>query len=365
MYSTTGAVPYFTGPSDFTHEIQGVTKWTAESANIAKRHDTLITVKGSGVGEICYLTLPSVAMGRQLMAVRAEGGDPRFIYQFLSTRRAQFEALASGNLIPGLSRGDILGMRAYFPSPDEQQRIADCLSSLDNFIAAEGRKLETLRQHKQGMMQQLFPQPGETAPRLRLPEFVNTAWEPRALGMMVSETERPIVMDDEREYALVTVKRRYGGVVARNVLKGKAISVKSQFLIEPNDFLVSKRQIVHDACVLVPAELGGSIVSNEYSVLTAKTGCDIDFFNYFTQQPCVSDSFLQSSVGIVIEKMLFKLDWWLKLAFPFPSLAEQRRIAACLSSLDALLASHAQKLDGLKRHKQGLLQHLLPEEEGH
>ena len=157
MYSTTGEVPYFTGPSDFTDAIQCVAKWTAESVNIAKQHDTLITVKGSGVGEIWYLTLPSIAMGRQLMAVRTEVGDRRFIYQFLSTKRAQFEALASGNLIPGLSRGDILGMADYFPSRDEQQKIADCLGSLDDLIAAEGRKLGALRQHKRGLMQQVFP----------------------------------------------------------------------------------------------------------------------------------------------------------------------------------------------------------------
>ena len=157
MYSTTGEVPYFTGPSDFTDAIQCVAKWTDESVNIAKQHDTLITVKGSGVGKIWYLKLPSIAMGRQLMAVRTEIGDRRFIYQFLSTRRAQFEALASGNLIPGLSRDDILGMAAYFPSRGEQKKIADCLGSLDDLIAAEGRKLEALRQHKQGLMQQLFP----------------------------------------------------------------------------------------------------------------------------------------------------------------------------------------------------------------
>jgi type I restriction enzyme S subunit len=99
-------------------------------------------------------------------------------------------------------------------------------------------------------------------------------------------------------------------------------------------------------------------------VLTAKNGCDIGFFNYFTQQPCVSESFLQSSVGIVIEKMLFKLDWWLKLAFPFPSFAEQQRIADCLSSLDARLAAQVRKLNVLKTHKQGLLQRLFPTLDG-
>ena len=66
----------------------------------------------------------------------------------------------------------------------EQQKIADCLGSLDDLIAAEGRKLEALRQHKQGLMQQLFPQPGETQPRLRFIQSFARApdWEQAALG---------------------------------------------------------------------------------------------------------------------------------------------------------------------------------------
>ena len=68
-------------------------------------------------------------------------------------------------------------------SRPEQQKIADCLGSLDDLIAAEGRKLEALRQHKQGLIQQLFPQPGETVPPLRFPEFRNAVvWKTKILG---------------------------------------------------------------------------------------------------------------------------------------------------------------------------------------
>lgn len=268
---------------------------------------------------------------------------------------------AQGAKVYGISASRISAIPLPIPPTEaEQQKIADCLGSLDDLIAAEGRNLDALRRHKQGLLQQLFPQPGQFRPRIRFPEFAGAEWEPKSLSSLLTETQRPIDMGDEAEYALVTVKRRYGGVVAREVLKGRAIKVKSQFLVKANDFLISKRQIVHNACGLVPSELAGSIVSNEYSVLTAKGGCAIKFFNYFVQQPCVSDSFLQASVGIVIEKMLFNLDWWLKLTFPFPSYAEQQRIAACLSCLDARLVSQAQKLDCLKRHKQGLLQQLFP-----
>jgi type I restriction enzyme, S subunit len=159
--STEGVVPYFTGPSDFTNDVGALTKWTSTGANTAKENDTLITVKGSGVGEIWYLAIPSVAIGRQLMAVRADGCSSRFIYYSLLKKRSRFEDLASGNLIPGLSRGDILDLPTSFPSVQEQHRIAYCISSLDAQIAAESEKLDALKTHKKGLMQQLFPYPKE------------------------------------------------------------------------------------------------------------------------------------------------------------------------------------------------------------
>ena len=60
----------------------------------------------------------------------------------------------------------------YLPrNVDEQTRIADCLSSLESLIAAQMQKLDALRSHKRGLLQQMFPTEGETAPRLRFPEF--------------------------------------------------------------------------------------------------------------------------------------------------------------------------------------------------
>jgi len=163
-------------------------------------------------------------------------------------------------------------------------------------------------------------------PKLRFPEFRDAAgWEAKSIGSMLVETPRPIELNDDTEYRLVTVRRRYGGLVSRGVLKGKEIKVNSQFLVKAGDFLISKRQIVHDACGLVTQELDGSVVSNEYSVLTPRTGCSIEFFEWFAKQPCVSASFLQCSVGIVIEKMLFKLSAWQKRQFLFPPLRNNRK----------------------------------------
>lgn len=74
-----------------------------------------------------------------------------------------------------VSDADFMSMPVPLPpaavSRPEQQKIVDCLGSLADLIAAEGRMLETLRRHKRGLMQQLFPEPGETVPRLRFSEF--------------------------------------------------------------------------------------------------------------------------------------------------------------------------------------------------
>lgn len=156
-YGSTGEFPYFSGPSDFVHDISICYKWSKNLRSVALENDILITVKGSGVGELWCLKLPRVAIGRQLMAIRAENCVYQFLYQALGTRKGLFEALGSGNLIPGLSRNDILDMKFYFPFISEQQRIADCLSSLDELIAAQTQKIDLLKEHKKGLMQQLFP----------------------------------------------------------------------------------------------------------------------------------------------------------------------------------------------------------------
>jgi len=157
QYSDAGEIPYFTGPSDYTNYLSGVSKWTVRRANIGNAGDILITVKGSGVGELLYLRLDAVAMGRQLMAVRPRGAHGKFIYHLLATQRQKLVVLASGNLIPGLSRNDILGLEISIPELSEQQAIAVFLSSIDDLITAQSHKVDALKIHKKGLMQQLFP----------------------------------------------------------------------------------------------------------------------------------------------------------------------------------------------------------------
>lgn len=329
--------------------------------------DIIISKMGDPVGRACLI--PNLhdryvmcSDGIRLV-VDEKTHNKYFIYSLINSPlfRSTVEKAATGSTRKRIGLDELKNLPMRVPIKTEQQKIADCLSSLDDLIAAQARKVAALKSQRKGLLQQLFPREGETQPLLRLPKFRNVGkWRLRKLERLLLETPRPIAMDDETKYSLVTVKRRYGGVVSREILEGKAIKVKSQFVVRTNDFLISKRQIVHNACGLVPTDLEGAIVSNEYSVLTAKKGCSVEFINHFAQQPSVSQSFLQASVGIVIEKMLFKLDFWLKKEFPFPEFEEQQCIADCLASLDTLITTQIQRLETLKTHKRGLMQQLFP-----
>lgn len=151
-------LPYFSGPSDFTNNLLYVSKWSLKKSKIAYLDDILITVKGSGVGELFYLYLKNVVIGRQLMAIRTKKASSIVLYQLLQGRKYNFQSLASGNLIPGLSRPDILNQKFYLPSKTEQEKIASFLTSVDTKIEQLTKKEELLKQYKKGVMQKTFNQ---------------------------------------------------------------------------------------------------------------------------------------------------------------------------------------------------------------
>ena len=106
---------------------------------------------------------------------------PKFVYNQFQRIKWLDHNEAGG--IPSLSKTTIGKIGILIPRLPEQQEIADCLSTLDELIGAESQKLDALKAHKKGLMQQLFPREGETLPRLRFPEFQNASeWAGKKLG---------------------------------------------------------------------------------------------------------------------------------------------------------------------------------------
>ncbi|WP_282800609.1 restriction endonuclease subunit S [Lactococcus lactis] len=197
-------------------------------------------------------------------------------------------------------------------------------------------------------------------PELRFQGFID-AWEQRKLGELLTEVKRPIKMQDDDTYQLVTVKRRNEGIVSRGLFQGKQILVKNYFELYAGDYLISKRQVVHGANGIVPKDMEGAIVSNEYLVSVGNNNITTDFLTIISKLPIMYKMFFLSSYGIDIEKLVFNVNDWKKREISIPSLQEQDRISSFFKQLDDTIALHQRKLDKLKRLKQGYLQQLFPE----
>ena len=253
------------------------------------------------------------------------------------------------------------------PEPPEQQKIADCLGSLDGLIAAEGRKLEALRQHKQGLMQQLFPLPRETLPRLRFPEFRGAAeWSlPTLQQLLKIPATYGIVKAGEYLAAGVPMVRggdiKDGKVSVDLPLVAPEIHEKfERTRLLRNEVVIALVGYPGEAAV-IPDALVGANVSRAVGVLRVAPSLNPHYLAAYLNSPSGRKSFLEPSAGSA--QIVVNLSDLNALQLPLPEIDEQERIACCVAALNAHFGAQSLKLDALRRHKQCLLQQLFPSPE--
>ena len=271
---------------------------------------------------------------------------------------------ARSNGLLNISKDAFFGVEIPTPTLQEQQKIADCLSSLDELIAAQARKVDALKIHKKGLMQQLFPREGETQPRLRFPEFQNAdEWEEtrlEKLGKLISGlTYSP---DDVRESGLLVLRSSnvQNGEIALDDCVYVDPSIKGANLSQPEDILICVRngsKALIGKCALIPQGMPLCTHGAFMTVFRADTPS-------FVFQLFQSDRYqkqVAGDLGATINSI--NGSQFLKYEFFVPKPAEQKRIADFLASLDTLITASTQELETLKTHKKGLMQQLFPSAE--
>lgn len=260
-----------------------------------------------------------------------------------------------GATINQITIGAFKEMSFNFPTVEEQTQIGNFFQNLDQSIVLQEKKLTQTQNLKKAMLEKMFPKARSKQPEIRLKGFSGD-WDVDIIGNVLQEVFRPINLDNETKYRLVTVKRRNGGIAERAILKGKDILVKSQFEVKAGDYVISKRQVVHGATGLVPHELDGSIVSNEYLVGQGTDKLNIEFFALLSTLPEMYKKFFLSSYGVDIEKLFFDVSDWKKREISLPCLAEQIQISKFFKQLDETLVLQQQQLQTLKNLKQAFLE---------
>lgn len=180
-------------------------------------------------------------------------------------------------------------------------------------------------------------------------------WTRYRLGDLLHKVERPAKMIDSETYQLVTAKRNRGGIVAREILRGDQIRTKTQFYVEAGDFLISNRQISHGACGIVPESLNRAVVSNEYTAFHTADALDPAFLNALSHSIYFQQTCFHSSIGVHVEKLVFRLEDWMRWEFDIPSLQEQKRIVAVLDAWDQAIGQTEGVIAAKWRRYRGLI----------
>jgi type I restriction enzyme, S subunit len=281
----------------------------------------------------------------------------------------EVSARAHGSL--SIDDEDLLSLPIPLPSGGssraEQQKIAACLTSLDALIADHGQKLDALKAHKKGLMRQLFPREGETIPRLRFPEFQDSPeWIIDSLGDIFETSSGGTPERSVKEYWNGEIPWITTSLVDCNVIYNSDEFISEVGLKNSSAKLFPKKTVLiamygQGKTRGKVALLGIEATTNQAcaAILPRK---DIDphfvFLNLagrYDEMRGLSNSGGQENLSQGLIK---------GLPFSYPDdIAEQRKISACLSSLDELITAQAQKFDALKTQKNGLVQQLFPSPE--
>ncbi|HEF8273559.1 TPA: restriction endonuclease subunit S [Campylobacter jejuni] len=235
----------------------------------------------------------------------------------------------------------------------EQQKIADCLFSIDDLIDAESRKLKALEKYKKGLMQKLFPADGNTLPELRFPEFTDK-WQNEKLGNIFTSRQ-----DTGFAYLSLMSLTDESGLIPQKETnkKDNSNADKSKYLrVCKGDIVYNTMRMWQGRCAYCENE---GIVSPAYTVCTPKDDCDGVFFYYYFKTYSLIQKFHANSQGLVSDTLNLRFDKFASIMINYPiKKEEQQKIANCLSSIDELINAESKKLKALEKYKKGLLQGL-------
>ena len=270
---------------------------------------------------------------------------PKFLY--LIFQQINWYKYNEAGGVPSLLKTTIGNINIFIPNNEnEQKKIVDCFSSLDDLINAVADKIETLKEYKKGLMQQLFPAEGKTTPAFRFPEFQNKGeWEESTLGDICDMQAGKFVSASEIcDVKKDTMYPCYGG----NGLRGYTHSF-THFGIYP---LIGRQGA---QCGNITYAEGKFHATEHAVVVTLKKDIDIRWLYYQLIKLDLNQYATgQAQPGLSVDVIK-------KVTIRIPKNKNEQQLIACgLFSVDELISTEIAKLDQLKAHKKGLMQQLFP-----
>lgn len=296
-----------------------------------------------------------------------KGFDPYFIGTILTQKSFISEMIKyRQGVVYGqwkIPEKEFLNLIIRIPSFGEQQRIAEFLEAEDRMIAAQEQKVESLKVHKKGLMQQIFPQPGTTTPALRFPGFTGK-WQEKKLNKVFSRVTRK---NAENNQNVLTISAQYGLISQLEFFKKSVASsdVTGYYLLHRGEFAYNKSSSQgRPVGAIKPLRLyDKGVVSTLYICFKCNNPEEIAFWEQYFDAGILDSEILSIAQEGARNHGLLNISTgdFFGLNVILPTLPEMKKIAECLSSFDDVITAAENELDSLKAHKKGLMQQLFPQ----
>lgn len=359
----------YTRYGETIREVASRTNVSASDLFLSKPDDVIIPSSGEAKIDIakasCVLA-GGIALGGDLNVIRSKLNGAFLSYYLNGPKRIDIAKVAQGDTVVHLYPHHIKALHVSFPTPQEQQKIAECLISIDELIAVQTRKVDALKVQKKGLLQQLFPRDSEIQPGLRFADFQATgAWKKRKISTVLVRKASPVCVNSEEMYREIGIRSHGKGVFHKEPVLGKALGDKRVFLVEEDAFVLNIVFAWEQAIAVTSKAERGMIASHRFPMYKPNMReSDVHFIKYFFLTNRGKELLKIASPGGAGRNKTLGQKEFEKLELLCPKkLEEQIAIARCLASADALIAVETRKLDAFKTHKKGLMQQLFPSPE--
>lgn len=321
------------------------------SATKAIPANSIAIVTRVGVGKLAFMPYP-YSTSQDFISLSSLNVDSLFgLYSLYKLLKKEINNI-QGTSIKGITKSDLLGKNINIPvDTNEQMKIGKLMKGLDNTITLHQQLLTDYKQFKKALLQQLFPQKGETVPRIRFDGFT-TDWNKNKIGdLLLERNER----SGDGELLSITIN---SGVVKLSDLNRTDNSSKDKSnykKVEKNDIAYNSMRMWQGASGL--SKYTG-IVSPAYTVIVPTERVSPLFISYQFKLSSMIQIFQANSQGLTSDTWNLKYPLLKNIKIKIPIIEEQEKIGQFFKQLDETIAGHELKLATYQDLKKALLQRM-------
>ena len=358
----------YTHYKEIIDETQSFTDIPTEELFLSKANDVIIPSSGETKEDISTATCvikDNIALGGDINVIRTPHNGVFLSYYLNNTKKDEIAKIAQGVSIIHLYNDQLKNLKIALPSIEEQKKIVDCLTALDELIAATNGKLEQLKAYKKSLMQKLFPAKGKKLPELRFKEFEKDGeWEEKELGAAAKVKSgyafRSNTYTQTGRYKIITisnVKNGYLDLTSNNFVEHLPEDIQPHQILKKGDILISMTGNVGRVCKVCC----DNCLLNQRVGLVDVYSSDVDrnYINTILTSDWFEKSMIESGQGAAQANIGNKDIEGYRFFCP-PTLLEQRKIADSVTSIDEMINQYTHKVTLLELYKKGLMQQMFP-----